>query len=131
MNDMEYFLDEGKRKETRKNNRQVSSEKKYVEDLEKHDFSDIVIDDIKKIIQLFKEREDAYLKSNYDAHELEGPFNGFSSLHLYPGEYGDRDIVLLYKIHRNDHVVLHGTLLEDSHIRCRNGRSQSIWWPPV
>ena len=90
-----------------KNDRQVSSEKNFAEDLENHDYSGVVIDDIKKIIQLFKKRKDAVLRSKYHAHDLNLPLAGFSSLHLYPGEYGNRDIVILYKVHRNDHVVLH------------------------
>ena len=108
MNDMEHVLREVRRKGSRKGNRHVSSEKKFVEDLENHNYSEVVIDDIKKIIQFFKERKDDDLKSNHDAHELNGPLKGFSSVKLYPGEYGDRDIVILYRIHRDDHVVLHG-----------------------
>ena len=74
--------------------------------MENHDYSDAVIDEIKKIIQLFKERNDSVLRSKHNAHELDDPLNGFSSLHLYPGEYSDKDIVILYKIHRDDHTVL-------------------------
>ena len=107
MNVMEHIISEVKRKEIRKPHRQVSSDEKYTEDLEKHNYSNDVIDEIKKITQLFIERKDSVLRSKYKAHELEGPYSGFSSLHLYPGEYGDRDIVILYKIHRDDHIVLH------------------------
>ena len=107
MNEMEFFFDEGIRRGTRKNNRQVSSEKKYEEDLENHNYGDSIIEKIKKITQLFKERKDSVLRSKHNAHELDGPLNGFSSVHLYPGEFGDRDIVILYRIHRDDHVVLH------------------------
>ncbi len=108
MNDAEPFIGEVRRKSPRKNYRQVSSENKYEDDLEKHDYSEAVVEEIKTVTQLFKERKDAYLKSNHDAHELDGPLKGYSSVKLYPGEYGDRDIVILYKMHRDDHVVLHG-----------------------
>ena len=47
---------EAKRKEIRKPHRQVSSDEKYTEDLEKHNYSNDVIDEIKKITQLFIER---------------------------------------------------------------------------
>ncbi len=107
MSDIVHFISEGKRKGSRKSPRQVSSEKKYEDDLKKHNYSNAVIDDIKAITQSFKERKDSYLRSNHKAHELDAPLKGFSALHLYPGEYGDRDIVILYKIHRDDHVVLH------------------------
>lgn len=107
MNVMEHIISEAKRKGPRKPPRQVSSDEKYAEDLEKHNYSNDVIDEIKKITQLFIERKDSVLRSKHNAHELEGPYSGFSALHLYPGEYGDRDIVILYKIHRDDHTVLH------------------------
>lgn len=98
---------EAKRKGPRKTPRQVSSDEKYEENLENHNYSNDIVDEIKKITQLFIERKDTVLRSNHNAHELDGPLIGFSSLHLYPSEYGDRDIVILYKIHRDDHVVLH------------------------
>ena len=107
MNVMEHIISEAQRKSPRKPPRQVSSDEKFAEDLENHDYSDAVIDEIKEIIQLFKDRKDTDLRSKHNAHELDGPLNGFSSLHLYPGEYIDRDIVVLYKIHRDDHAVLH------------------------
>lgn len=53
--------------------RQVSSDEKYTEDLEKHNYSNDVIDGIKKITQLFIERKDSVLRSEYKAHELDSP----------------------------------------------------------
>ena len=54
--------------------------------------------------------QDTTLTSDYDAHELDDELRGFRSIHLYPGEKenGPKDVVILYKVHSNDHLVLHG-----------------------
>ncbi|MYB33648.1 MAG: hypothetical protein F4X92_00660 [Gammaproteobacteria bacterium] len=106
MNDMEHFISEGKERARQKMTVRHHP-KKICGRLKNHDYSDAVIGDIKRIIQLFKQRKDSVLRSKHHAHELNEPLNGFSSLHLYPENTGDRDIVILYKVHRNDHVVLH------------------------
>ncbi len=103
-----YAIEEVNRKGTRKNNKQVSSEDGFKDDMKNHNYGNTVINEIETIISLFIDRQDSVLRSKHNAHELTGPLTGLSSLHLYPGEYGDRDIVILYKIHRDDHVVLHG-----------------------
>ena len=89
--------------------RQVSHTPEFIADLDKYKGRNDVLELIKKIEGHLKNREDAYLESNHDAHELDRKWTGYSSVKLYPGEEGDNEIVILYKFHEaNDkHVALY------------------------
>ena len=94
-------------KKRKKKLRDFSTTEVYDDDMEKYQSNNLVLEEIKKVIDLLRNREDATMVSNYKAHKLEGNLKTYSSLALYPGSYGDKDIIILYKIHRDDHVVFY------------------------
>lgn len=88
--------------------RQVSSTPKFRSDLENYRNRSSVISKLEEIAEHLKNKKDLHLEILHNDHELtKGKLSGYRSLSLYPGEYGDRDIVVVYKIHRNDHVALY------------------------
>ena len=60
---------------------------------------------IEEVTNYLKNREDSILAFNHKAHDLKGKYEGYKSLALYPGEYGDRDIVIIYKFHNKGNQV--------------------------
>ena len=104
----DYALSEARRKKQYR--RHVSREDTYDEDMTHHNYGDAILGDIGKVMKLMASGKDATLTSDYNAHELDDELRGFRSIHLYPGEKENesKDVVILYKVHSNDHLVLHG-----------------------
>ncbi len=78
MNNVQIAIEEVNRKATRKNNRQVSSEDGFKDDMKNHNYGNTVVNEIETIISLFIDRQDFVLRSKHNAHELTGPLTGLS-----------------------------------------------------
>lgn len=111
----DYSLSEARRKKQYR--RHVSREDTYDEDMTHHNYGDAILSDIGEVMKLMASGQDTTLTSDYNAHELDDELRGFRSIHLYPGEKenGPKDVVILYKVHSNDHLVLHGI---GNHLLC-------------
>ena len=86
----------------------VSEQMSFTSDFkENYSRDDDVKSEINTVTKLFKEEDEAELKSEYNDHELtEGDLDGFRSLHLFAGTA--KDVVLVCIRHSGDgHVVFH------------------------
>ncbi len=104
----DYILSEAHRKKQYR--RHVSREDTYDEDMTHHNYGDAILGDIGEVMKLMASGKDSVLKSDHNFHELDDELTGFHSLHRYKGERkdGPKDVVILFKVHSNDHLVLHG-----------------------
>ena len=96
--------------------RRLSHNPSYITDLDNYKDRDDVIALIKEIEERLKNREDAYLASNHDAHALHSNLKGKWSLKLYPGGQDDKDILIVYKFHENKNHVAFYNIGNHKHI---------------
>ncbi len=88
-----------------KKKRQVSYDESFLYDVEKFRDQKDVRSEIETVKQHFINFRDSVLEGEYYDHELKIELKEYRSIHLLP--YTDRDVVIVYKIHRNEHVVFY------------------------
>ena len=87
--------------------RQVSTTVDYELKLLKYKSNSEAMDRLKNAINHLINKDDRYLENNFYDHPLRDNLTGYRTFALYPHEYGDRDILVLYRIFKNDNATLY------------------------